>query len=213
MAIIAVDLLLAGDNAVVIALAARNLDPVWKGRAILWGTLFAVVVRVILVFFVSLLLKLPGVSLVGGLLLYGIAWKLINEDDKGHQERPAASNFWAAMSTIVIADTVMGLDNILAIAGAAQGDLTLIVFGLVLSIPIMMGGSVIILKALEKMPWLIIAGSALLSGIAGHIILKDAWVQEWLHLSKANSWILVLTVTLLVTAAALLWKRRRAAAG
>lgn len=211
LAIIAVDLLLAGDNAVVIALAARNLPPVWKKRAIIWGTMGAIVIRVALVFFISQLLLLPGVSFVGGLLLYYIAFKLVNDDGSAHADKPAANSFWAAMRTIIVADTVMGLDNILAIAGAARGDVGLIVFGLGLSIPIMMGGSVLILKCMEKAPWLVVAGAALLAGIAGRIILDDKWLQQYVALSPAANWAAVLAVAALVTAAAVLWKRRHTA--
>lgn len=208
-AIIIVDLLLAGDNAVVIALAARNLDPVWKKRAIIWGTFGAVFVRVILVFFVSKLLQLPWVAFGGGLLLYGIAFKLVIDDNSTQKEHKAANTFWSAMGTIIVADTVMGLDNVLAIAGAARGDLTLIIIGLALSVPIMMGGSVLILRCLERMPWLVIAGAALLSGIAGRIILEDKAFQAYYAPSPAEGWTVVILVTLAVTAAAVAYKKFR----
>ena len=208
LAIIIVDLLLAGDNAVVIALAARNLPPHLKKRAVIWGTMGAIFIRVILVFFVSKLLLIPGVSFVGGLLLYAIAWKLLNEGEDKHKNVKPVNSFAAAMGTIIVADTVMGLDNILAIAGAARGDLALIIFGLGLSIPIMMGGSVLILKMLEKAPWLVVAGSALLSGIAGGIVLSDKWLQTYFKPDEVARWALVLGVAALVTAAALWWKRR-----
>ena len=206
-AIVVVDLLLAGDNAVVIALAARNLPPKWKKQAIIWGTFGAIFIRVVLVFFVSTLLQLPWVGFVGGLILYGIAWKLVT-DKPGEHQGAAAAGFWSAMKTIIVADTVMGLDNILAIAAAARGDVWLIGIGLGLSIPIMMGGSVLILKCLEKAPWLVIAGSALLSGIAGRIILDDKGMRDMVTLTPVTQWLLILCVATLVTAAALWWKRR-----
>ncbi|MBE8158037.1 MAG: YjbE family putative metal transport protein, partial [Betaproteobacteria bacterium] len=154
-AIIFVDLVLAGDNAVVIALAARNLPKHLQKKAVYAGTAGAIVVRVALVFFALKLLELPGLRLAGGLLLFYVAWKLIKNDDSAHESKTAVNSFWAAMRTIIIADTVMGLDNILAIAGASGGDLALVIFGFLLSIPIMVGGSMLILKLMEKAPWLI----------------------------------------------------------
>ncbi|MCH9704608.1 MAG: TerC family protein [Proteobacteria bacterium] len=213
LAIIVVDLLLAGDNAVVIALAARDLPTKWRKRAIIWGTFGAIIIRVILVFFVSKLLLLPGVSFVGGLLLYWIAWKLVNEDNQVAEGKNPANSFWAAMSTIIVADTVMGLDNVLAIAGAARGDVVLIVLGLALSIPIMMGGSALILKCIDRMPWLIIAGAALLCGIAGHIVLDDAWLKSQMEnnqveLSATVRWVVVLSIAAAITFAATYKKYR-----
>ena len=138
-AIIFVDLVLAGDNAVVIALAARNLPRHLQKKAVYAGTAGAIVVRVVLVLFALQLLRLPGLSLAGGALLYYVAWRLISSDDDVHAPSTPADSFWSAMRTIIIADTVMGLDNILAIAGASGGDLGLVIFGFLLSIPIMVG--------------------------------------------------------------------------
>ncbi|MGU9950765.1 MAG: TerC family protein, partial [Gammaproteobacteria bacterium WSBS_2016_MAG_OTU1] len=176
-AIVLIDLLLAGDNAIVIALAARKLPPHLQKKAVLAGTAGAIIVRVALVFFALTLLKLPGLSLAGGLLLYWIAWRLLAKGDDD-PDTPQAATFWAAMRTIIIADTVMGLDNILAIAGASRGDWGLVIFGLVLSIPIMVGGSLLILKLMKKAPWLIAVGCGLLAIIAGRMILDDWWVRE-----------------------------------
>lgn len=186
-AIVFVDLVLAGDNAVVIALAARNLPKHLQKKAVYAGTAGAIIVRVVLVVFALQLLRLPGLSLAGGLLLYYVAWRLISNDDSAgaHTSAAAAANsFWTAMRTIIIADTVMGLDNILAIAGASGGDLGLVIFGFVLSIPIMVWGSMMILRLMEKAPWLITAGGALLAIIAGRMILDDIWIRaqgakEW----------------------------------
>ena len=198
LAIIVVDLLLAGDNAIVIALAARNLPPVWQKRAIIYGTIGAIAVRVVLIFFLSQLLSVPGLGIVGGLALYFIAWRLLKQDAEDEKERSAADNFWSAMGTIIIADTAMGLDNVLAIAGAARGDFLLIIFGLALSVPIMMGGSVFILKVLKKMPWLLVAGAVLLAGIAGRIILDDAWLADHINWTPLIEWMLIVVTALLV---------------
>ena len=121
LSIVLVDLLLAGDNAIVIALAARNLPSRLQRQAIIYGTLLAIAVRVLLTFFVTFLLKIPGLGAIGGSILYFIAWRLVDEDQKRDENGKVANNFFEAMMIIVIADTVMGLDNVLAIAGAARG--------------------------------------------------------------------------------------------
>ena len=136
-AIIVIDLVLAGDNAIVIALAARSLPRIHQRRAILWGTVGAVAVRTGLTVGALSLLKIPGLMLVGGVLLVWIAYRLLSGDDDGHAHEVApAATFWAAMRTIVIADAVMGLDNVLAVAGAANGSILLVVLGLLISIPL-----------------------------------------------------------------------------
>ena len=201
-AIIFVDLVLAGDNAVVIALAARNLPKHLQKRAVYAGTAGAIIVRVALVFFALQLLRLPGLSMAGGLLLYYVAWRLISGDISEHESTPA-KNFWAAMRTIIIADTVMGLDNILAIAGASGGDLGLVIFGFLLSIPIMVWCSMLILRIMEKAPWLVVAGGALLAAIAGRMILddklvRDYWQMEW-HI--AAEWTAIIAFAAIFTAA------------
>ncbi|MGI9306072.1 MAG: TerC family protein [Gammaproteobacteria bacterium] len=203
-AIVLVDLVLAGDNAVVIALAARKLPPHLQKKAVIAGTAGAIVVRVVLVFFALQLLRLPGLSLVGGLLLYYIAWRLLDDGDHD-REFKGGDSFWAAMKTIIIADTVMGLDNILAIAGASGGDLPLVIFGFLLSIPIMVGGSMLILKLLQKARWLLVGGCGLLAAIAGRMIADDVWLRsqrEAFELSAAVEWAAILAAAVIFTAAA-----------
>lgn len=210
LAIVLVDLLLAGDNAIVIALAARNLPPVWKKRAVIYGTLGAIVVRVLGAVFVAYLLKFPFLKLIGGLLLYVVAWRLLTNPAEEHEGKSgAASGFLAAMGTIILADALMGLDNVLAIAAAARGDLWLIVIGIGISIPIMMGGSALILAWLNKAPWLAVGGAALLSGIAGRIALDDDWARAQLELGAAAEWGLVVAMAAAATAAAVWWKKRK----
>ena len=204
-AIIFIDLVLAGDNAVVIALAARNLPPRLQKKAVYAGTAGAIIVRVALVLFALKLLELPGLRLAGGVLLYYVAWRLLAGGDSARGPKAAADSFWAAMRTIIIADTVMGLDNILAIAGASGGDIPLVVFGFLLSIPIMVCGSMLILWLMEKAPWLITAGAALLAAIAGRMILDDSWGREWYWAEgrgEAAEWAAVLSAAALFTAAA-----------
>ena len=208
-AIIAVDLVLAGDNAVVIALAARRLPPELQKRAVIAGTFGAVLARVVLVFFALWLLEIPGLSIGGGLLLFYVAWRLAASDDNEQTDnRPAAKNFWQAMRTIIIADIVMGLDNILAIAGASRGNFELVVIGFALSVPIMIGGSVLILRLMKKAPWLVTAGAALLIAIAMRMILDDNLIGE--HFPKQWEWPAVIAGALLFTIVIVLLQKRGA---
>jgi YjbE family integral membrane protein len=178
-AIVLIDLVLAGDNAIVIALAARNLPQALQRRAIVWGTAGAVVVRASLTVGVLWLLQIPGLMLAGGVLLVWIAYRLLvpGDTEGGHEVAPAAS-FWAAMRTIVIADAVMGLDNVLGVAGAAQGSALLVVLGLLISIPIMVCGSTLVLRLLERMPFLVYLGGAVLAWTAAKMILGEPRIAE-----------------------------------
>jgi YjbE family integral membrane protein len=179
-AIVVIDLVLAGDNAIVIALAARNLPKALQRRAIIWGTVGAVVVRASLTVGVLWLLQIPGLLLAGGLLLVWIAYRLLTGDERdSHDLKPAAS-FWAAMRTIVLADTVMGMDNVLAVAGAAHGSVLLVVMGLVISIPIVVWGSTLILRWIERFPALLYIGGAVLAWTAAKMITDEPLYQEWI---------------------------------
>ncbi|HXU42910.1 MAG TPA: TerC family protein [Burkholderiales bacterium] len=176
-AIVVIDLVLAGDNAIVIALAARQLPPALQRRAIVWGTVGAVVVRASLTVGVLWLLQVPGLMLAGGALLAWIAYRLLTgSDDKGRDIAPAMG-FWAAMRTIVIADAVMGMDNVLAVAGAAHGSVLLVVIGLVISIPIVVWGSTLILKWIERVPSLLYIGGAVLAWTAAAMITGEPRVE------------------------------------
>lgn len=173
LAIIIIDLVLAGDNAIVIALAARSLPAHLRRKAILWGTFGAIAVRTAMTLVVVWLLKIPGLLLLGGVLLVWIAWKLLADNqDEGH-EISAAGTFWGAMKTIVVADAVMGLDNVLAVAGAAHGSFALVVIGLLVSIPIVIWGSQLILKYVERYPGIIYIGGAVLAWTAAKMILSE----------------------------------------
>ena len=210
LAIIVIDLVLAGDNAIVIALAARNLPKPMQKRAILWGSLGAVVVRASLTVVVLWLLNVPGLMLAGGLLLVWIAYKLLAGNDAGpdHDVAPA-KGFWAAMRTIVVADAVMGLDNVLAVAGAAHGSVLLVVTGLVISIPIVVWGSSIILRWLERFPALLYIGGAVLAWTAAKMIADEPLYQDWLEARPGvKSLLFVLTVGGVLGAA---WLRNRKA--
>jgi YjbE family integral membrane protein len=181
--IILIDILLGGDNAVVIALACRNLPPKQRARGIFWGAAGAIVLRVILISFAVLLLKMPGLKLVGGILLLWIGIKLIAPaEDDGHESIQASDRLWAAIKTIIVADFVMSLDNVIAIAGAAeQADPShrtgLIIFGLLVSVPFIIFGSQIILKLLDRFPVIVVLGGALLGWIAGGLLVTDTLLE------------------------------------
>jgi YjbE family integral membrane protein len=178
--IIVINILLSGDNAVVIALACRNLPKTQKWWGIFWGVIGAVVLRIILTFFAVQLLTLPYLQIVGALLLLWIGIKLIAEDEGGDEHTVAASDrLFSAVKTVILADLVMSIDNVIGVAGAAKGHLGLLVFGLVVSIPLVVLGAQIIMKLVEKMPWLVIAGGGLLGYIAGEIAIEDVTVKPW----------------------------------
>jgi YjbE family integral membrane protein len=182
-AIVVIDLALAGDNAIVIALAARNLPRELQRRAIVWGTLGAIAVRASLTVGVLWLLAIPGLSLAGGALLAWIAYRLL-AGDEGGGERPAvrpAAGFWAAMRTIVVADAVMGLDNVLGVAGAAHGNALLVVLGLLISVPIMVSGSRLVLRVIERFPALLYAGGAVLAWTSAKMIVDEPRVAAALE--------------------------------
>ncbi len=182
LAIVVIDLVLAGDNAIVIALAARGLPAHLQKRAIIWGTVGAIVVRSLMTVAVVWLLKIPGLMLVGGALLVWIACKLLMEgagDEDSHG--PSATTFWGAMKTIVIADAVMGLDNVLAVAGAAHGSYLLVVLGLLISIPIVIWGSTLILKWVERYPSIVYLGAAVLAWTAAKMMTHEPMVKPWVE--------------------------------
>lgn len=174
LAIILIDLVLAGDNAIVIALAARNLPPHLRGKAIVWGTVGAIAVRAVMTVGVVWLLKIPGLMLVGGLGLVWIAWKLLADsgDDHAH-DAPVASTFMGAMKTIVVADALMGVDNVLGVAGAAHGSMDLVIIGLLVSVPIVVFGSSVVLRLVDRFPVIIKLGAAVLAFTAAKMIVNE----------------------------------------
>jgi YjbE family integral membrane protein len=179
-AIVVIDLALAGDNAIVIALAARNLPPALAKKAIVWGTLGAIVVRCAMTLAVVWLLGVPGLMGAGGVVLVWIAFKLLRPQEGAHgPEVVAATGFWSAMQTIVIADAAMGLDNVLAVAGAAHGSFTLVVLGLLISIPIVIWGSTLILVWVERYPWIVQVGVAVLAWTAAKMIIDEPLMRDF----------------------------------
>ncbi len=182
LAIIVIDLVLAGDNAIVIAMAARSLPPHLQKKAIIWGAVGAIAVRSAMTLVVVYLLNIPGLMLIGGVLLVWIAYRLLKpEQESGTSDEHASTTFWAAMRTIVIADAVMGLDNVLAVAGASNGSYVLVVLGLLISIPIVIWGSTQILKLVERYPAITYIGAGVLAWTAGKMITSEPLVKTWLE--------------------------------
>lgn len=173
LAIILIDLVLAGDNAIVIALAARNLPPHLQKKAIIWGAAGAILVRSVMTIGVVWLLRVPGLMLVGGLGLLWVAYQLLTSQDNEEHDGPVASTFWGAMKTIVIADALMGIDNVLGVAGAAHGAFDLVIIGLLISVPIVVFGSTVVLKLVERFPIIIHLGAAVLAFTAAKMIVGE----------------------------------------
>ena len=184
--IIVINILLSGDNAVVIALACRNLPNAQRKLGIFWGVVGAVVLRVVLTFFAVQLLLLPYVQLIGAALLVWIGIKLVAEDEGGGEEIEASDKLVAAIKTVIVADLVMSLDNVIGVAAAAKGSLVLLIFGLVISIPLVVVGAQLIMKLIERLPWLVIAGGGLLGYIAGEIAVADTAVKPWVDASMPS---------------------------
>jgi YjbE family integral membrane protein len=179
LAIVLIDLVLAGDNAIVIALAARNLPSHLQKKAIIWGTVGAIGVRSLMTFAVVWLLQIPGLMLVGGLGLLWIAYKLIGADDQGGHDDVGAVTFWGAMKTIVVADALMGIDNVLGVAGAASGSFELVALGLMISIPIVVFGSQLVLKLVARWPIIIPLGGAVLAFTAAQMVVNETLLKEF----------------------------------
>ena len=178
LAIVLIDLVLAGDNAIVIALAARNLPAQLQRRAIVWGTVGAIVVRSAMTVGVVWLLQVPGLMAVGGLGLLWIAYRLLAEQGGTPDHGPTVTTFWGAMRTIVVADALMGVDNVLGVAGAAHGEFGLVVIGLLVSVPIVVFGSSIVLRLVERFPLVIHAGAAVLAFTAAKMFVSEPLLAE-----------------------------------
>ena len=184
--IILIDILLGGDNAIVIALACRNLPANMRTKGILWGTFGAIAIRVVLIAFAVTLLQVPYLKIIGGILLLWIGIKLLADTDEGHGEIQASDRLFTAIKTIVIADLVMSVDNVIAVASAAEQaggehQLALVIFGILVSIPIIIWGSTIVLKLMERFPIIITFGAGLLGWLAGGMIVSDVAVAPWIQ--------------------------------
>ena len=210
LGIILIDLTLAGDNALVIALAVRTLPPRLKLMGRIWGTAGAVILRLVFIFITTWLLKLPFLQAAGGLMLIWIAIKLVrpqSPEGEGHGVREATS-LREAIWVIIIADAAMSLDNVLAVAGTAKGEMLLVVIGIALSLPLVVFGSALLSLLMDRWPWIIWLGGGVLGYVAGDMVMRDvtAW---WLVVS--HGWSVALSVVLGAAIAALGWYYQRTA--
>ena len=216
--IIMIDILLGGDNAVVIALACRKLPDNQRTKGIVWGTVGAIVLRIILIAFALALLQIPYLKFIGALLLLWIGVKLIAPDDEDeHGNIQSSDKLWTAIKTVIVADLVMSIDNVVAIAAAAQGagekhELALVIFGLLVSIPIIVGGSQIIMRLMDRFPIIITLGGMLLGWIAGTMAHTDPALVPWLPQDRTWHYALGVAGALLVLAIGKWLQRRRATA-
>lgn len=209
LAIIVIDLVLAGDNAIVIAMAARNLPAYLQKKAIIWGAVGAIAVRSAMTLLVVYLLKIPGLMLIGGVLLVWIAYRLLSPTQDGDEHGQASTTFWGAMKTIVIADAIMGLDNVLAVAGASHGSYVLVVLGLLISIPVVIWGSTQILKLVERFPSVTYLGAGVLAWTAAKMMISEPISQEWLaSQSSALEYVIQVVVVLGVLTSGFIRSRR-----
>ncbi|MBX3659980.1 MAG: TerC family protein [Ramlibacter sp.] len=184
--IIWINIILSGDNAVVIALAARSLPPQQQQKAIFFGSGAAVVLRIALTVVAAKLLALSFLQIVGGLLLLWIGVQLLGEEDDGEGEAKEHGNLLAAVRTILIADLVMSLDNVIAVAAAAKGSMVLLVLGLAISIPLVIFGSTLMIKLMERFPIIVTLGAALIGWVGGETIVSDNVLKEW---AAGNPWL------------------------
>ncbi|KAF0205652.1 MAG: integral membrane protein [Gallionellaceae bacterium] len=199
--IIVIDLLLSGDNAVVIALACRNLPEAQRRKGILYGVGGAIGLRIVLTFFAVSLLSLPYLKLVGALLLLWVGIKLLlPEEEHGEGKIKANTHLWGAVKTIIIADFVMSLDNVLGVAAVAHGNVWLLVFGLLVSIPMIAWSSQLVLKLIDRYPFIVFGGGALLGYVAGEMLVSEALFKPLLDAQHALHWLVPAACAILVVA-------------
>jgi YjbE family integral membrane protein len=205
LSIILIDLILAGDNAVVIAMAVRSLARKQRMRGIAFGAGAAVILRVILTFFAAQLLQIQFVKFVGGAVILGIAVKLFVEGAPGDEVHKEAKTLWQAIWLIIIADITMSTDNVLAVAGASKGNLFLLLFGLGLSIPFVVFTSNLLSMLMDKYPWIIYLGAAVLGRVGGEMMISDPFIVKYLHPTKIMQYSVEAFFTIGVLVAGKLW--------
>lgn len=211
LGILAIDLILSGDNAVVIALAVRQLKGDTRRRAIILGATGAVLLRLFFAAIVTFLLQIPLLQAVGGLLLLWVAWKLVHDSPGGEEENEvqAGGNLWEAVRIIIIADVVMSLDNVVALVGVSGGNLALLVFGLALTIPLIIWGSTLLSALLDRWRWLVYVGAGILVYVAVEMLFEDPIVHGYIGESlQSLETVIALAATALFVAFAWLWSRR-----
>ncbi|MBK9661783.1 MAG: TerC family protein [Nitrosomonas sp.] len=197
--IILIDIVLGGDNAVVIALACRRLPEHQRKLGIFWGVFGAIALRIVLIFFALSLLAIPYLKIGGAILLIWIGIKLLQPESEGEHEIDASTTLIGAIKTIIVADAVMSLDNVIAIAGAAKDDLSLVIFGLVISVPIIVWGSQLVMKIMDRYPITIAIGAGLLGWIAGDMVVTDVVTKEWVNMqAQYLHWVAPATAAVLV---------------
>ncbi len=211
--VLTVNLILSGDNAVVIALAARSLQGAQRRQAIIWGAAGAVILRLIFAAIISYLLEIPFLQVVGGLLLLWIAWKLVHDEaEEGEEKIEAGQSAWQAIKIIIVADAVMSLDNVIALVGAARigGEIvpSLLIIGLATTIPLVVFGAALLTSLLDRFPILIYAGAALLVYISVEMFFADKALHHYLEPLVHFEWMIALGAALIFAAIAWLWKRR-----
>jgi YjbE family integral membrane protein len=202
------NVILSGDNAVVIAMAARRLEGSQRRQAIVWGAAGAVVLRLIFAGVVSYLLAVPLLQAVGGLLLFWIAWKLIHDDHNEEGKVQAGTSTWDAIKIIIVADAVMSLDNVIALVGAARGNLLLLALGITMTIPLVIFGSALLAFLIDRLPVLIYAGAGLLVYIAVEMFFQDVALEAYLELFASAEWIVATVAAVVFLAIAWAWARR-----
>src|SRR5829696_582683 len=211
--VLVVNLILSGDNAVVIAMAARTLEGANRKKAIIWGAAGAVVLRLIFAGIITLLLAVPLLQVVGGLLLVWIAWGLIHEDGETDEEKvKAGSNIWQAIRIIIVADAVMSLDNVIALVQAAriggEVEFSLLVIGLATTIPLVIFGAALLTSLLNRFPILVYAGAGLLVYLAVEMLFADKVTHPYLEHYESIEWVIGLTAAIIFLAVAWLWAQR-----
>ena len=211
--VLTVNLILSGDNAVVIAMAARSLQGSQRRQAIIWGAAGAVVLRLVFAAIISFLLEIPFLQVAGGLLLIWIAWKLVHDDaEEGEEKIEAGQSALQAIRIIIVADAVMSLDNVIALVGAARigGEVNfwLLVIGLATTIPLVVFGAALLTSLLDRFPILVYAGAALLIYIAVEMFFADEVLHHYLEPFVSIEWVIGLSAAAIFTAIAWLWKRR-----
>ncbi|WP_132305276.1 MULTISPECIES: TerC family protein [unclassified Paenibacillus] len=210
LSIVFIDLILAGDNAIVIGMAAKRLPKETQKKAILYGTCGAILLRIVATVLVVYVLNIPWLLVAGGVILLWIAYKLLVQEED-HENIKAGNTLWASVWTIIVADAAMGLDNVIAVAGAAQGHTLLVIIGLIISIPIVVWGSTLFIKLLSKFPWIIYAGSAVLAYTASKMITHEPAWKAWFEENQVVKWLVIAIAVVAVLGAGLWtneWKKK-----
>lgn len=201
LTIIYVNFILSGDNAVVIAMAVRSLPPRQKKLGIFWGCFGAVALRIVLTVVAAMLLEMAGLRLAGGLTLVWVTWKLVRpSSEDGGEHVKTSANLWEAVRIVIVADLIMSLDNVLAVAAAAKGNLALLIFGLALSIPIILCCAVIIANLMNRYPWLVLLGGIILGKVAGELLVTDPLIVHRIEavvkpVEAVFPWVLAVLIT------------------